>query len=99
MHSSGPRWGHVSPDKNGEIDSEIVECTICSSAESYGDNEGCFRAYRQQCFVPQAPNSIMNDENSDWNRWQCQYLIECLELMGQEFEGSTFDKWQVSFTF
>jgi PHD-finger len=102
MNSDGPRYGDLEADEDDQIDLETVACTACASNDSTDDNDivlcdmaGCFRAYHQACLQPPMDASVFEQEG-DWFCWQCECLMDCLELVEKEVEGAELESWQAS---
>eukprot|EP00298_Acanthocystis_sp_HF-20_P018426 c21967_g2_i1.p1 GENE.c21967_g2_i1~~c21967_g2_i1.p1 ORF type:complete len:1277 (-),score=565.81 c21967_g2_i1:1087-4641(-) len=73
------------------IDAEVICCSICGSGEVTPENdillcdrEGCDRGFHQKCLDPPITNTA--ELPDDWFCPACDCLLDCIELVNQEFD-------------
>ncbi|CAM9413740.1 unnamed protein product, partial [Hapterophycus canaliculatus] len=102
MNSGGFRWGAIQEDGEGNIEVDEILCTKCNLGDSDDNNdillcdfEGCFRAYHQNCLSPPIKPGAFPGGEQDWFCWQCECLMDCLEMLEDEFQqGKEFASWK-----
>ena len=81
LYSKGPTFEHAPLDGDGDILTDYVQCTVCSSSECDDandilmcDNVGCFRAFHANCCDPPIAPEVLTrlheeDNTDDWFCW------------------------------
>ena len=84
-------------DEDG-IDAELIECCACSQSHCTDTNDillcdgPCRRAYHMQCLKPPVvPEDIDSNLESDWYCWQCDAVLDCLDLLNERVESVSYE--------
>ena len=84
-------------DEDG-IDSELIECCKCCDSHCDDSNDilmcdgPCKRAYHMKCLTPAVkPTDIDLDPDSDWYCWQCDAVLDCIDLLNERVEEASFE--------
>ena len=84
-------------DEDG-IDADLIECCACSASHCTDDNDilmcdgPCRRAYHMRCLTPPvAPEEVDANPECDWYCWQCDAVLDCLDLLNERVESVSYE--------
>ncbi|CAM9799665.1 unnamed protein product, partial [Choristocarpus tenellus] len=54
-------------------------------------------AFHQECLSPPLKADSFPSVEEDWFCWQCECLLDCLDMLEGEFQGRHFNTWHAVF--